>query len=99
TGGVPAGMAILEQGSGACIWRDDCDSTYQPGISDHDYEVFFPAWGADDANAPAQVACVIKALNKVFEDPAGIEIDVGGSTSTVVFDDVTFYPVALEALR
>jgi len=42
----PSMMALLEQGSGACLWKGNplvtCSESYQPGLSDHDYEVLIP---------------------------------------------------------
>ncbi|MFZ1756162.1 MAG: hypothetical protein WAU10_20605 [Caldilineaceae bacterium] len=47
----PKDVYMIEQGSGACLWRDDfvpnrelqvC-SAFTPGVSDHDFEIFLPA--------------------------------------------------------
>jgi len=37
----PDEVALLSQGSSACLWRKDklCSSAYQPGLSDHDFEL------------------------------------------------------------
>jgi hypothetical protein len=68
--GVPASaLSIIEQGSGACFWRPGFDAnpvqacaSFQPKVSDHDYEVFIP-------NAyVGQAACVVEALNIAGED-------------------------------
>jgi pimeloyl-ACP methyl ester carboxylesterase len=97
--GSISGLAIMEQGSGACIWRTesgDCDGTYQPGISDHDFEVFFPNLQPDDP-APLSLAvnCTIAQLNYVFTKPIAL-----ASGESFEFDDVTFYPVSMaEYLR
>ena len=47
---TPQDVYMIEQGSGACLWRDDfvrhelqvC-SAFTPGVSDHDFEIFLPA--------------------------------------------------------
>ena len=43
---------ILEQGSGACLWKTNacaaCQGVYQPGRSDNDYEVFLPVSVSDN---------------------------------------------------
>src|SRR5581483_6716633 len=59
---------LLEQGSGACTWRGDCagNPNYQAGVSDHDYEVFFPASmipSPPTLISPA-VKCTIDALTQ-----------------------------------
>ncbi|HET7694175.1 MAG TPA: PKD domain-containing protein [Vicinamibacterales bacterium] len=85
-------ISMIEQGSGACLWRGDCGSNYQPGVSDHDFEVFIPA-----AHAAAG-ACTVKALTDVFIDPRTSEprpIAVGDG-SRIAFEDITFFPVARE---
>ncbi|MBS1817887.1 MAG: PKD domain-containing protein [Acidobacteria bacterium] len=90
---VPAGITMIEQGSGACLWRGDCGSNYQPGLSDHDFEVFIP-----QASYAAASACVVKALNEVFIDPQTSEpkpITVSDG-STIAFEDITFFPVVKE---
>jgi hypothetical protein len=96
--GVAAGsLSMIEQGSGACIWRPNpaaaCGSNYQPGLSDHDFEVFVPAGISGDAQA-----CVTDTLNGRFRDPATdtprrITLPDG---SVVQFDDITFFPVSRE---
>ncbi|MEO8520719.1 MAG: PKD domain-containing protein, partial [Acidobacteriota bacterium] len=92
-------MSILEQGSGACLWTDNpgvsCSANYQPGVSDHDFEVFFPASVA----APAQ-KCVIDKLQEQFTDPVTKEpkeITLNGSK--VAFEDITFFPVSKDAFE
>jgi pimeloyl-ACP methyl ester carboxylesterase len=97
-GGATSGIAMLEQGSGACIWRNDCDRTYQPGVSDHDFEVLFASLPPDAAQVPADVSCVITSLNKVFADPSGIEFTSGGGTAKMAFEDVTFYAASRDAI-
>ena len=98
-------ISILEQGSGACLWegpQGSCDATYQPGLSDHDFEVFFPGFTAPNlrlgqTTLPPLVKCVIDTLNGQFTDshrePRVISVDAGGQTFAMQFDDVTFFPV------
>jgi pimeloyl-ACP methyl ester carboxylesterase len=92
-------LAMLEQGSGACVWRGapgtGCDETYQPGVSDHDIEVLLPPQvpfaGENDPGF-----CLVSKLNGAFKDSrtnAPKAIDLGDGTS-VTFEDVTFFPVA-----
>jgi hypothetical protein len=92
-------VTLLEQGSGACLWKPNpadpsspipaCDSTYQPGLSDHDYEVLF------NKSVPASVqACTTADLSAHFADPAtqrpkAITLPDG---SKIQFADVTFFP-------
>ena len=84
-------LTMLEQGSGACLWKGDpaksCADNYQPGISDHDIEVFLPD------SQRARSACVIEKLDEQVRDPVTrqakqIELRPG---VTVTFDDLTFY--------
>lgn len=83
-------MTILEQGSGACIWTGRCQGNYQPGISDHDYELFFPISTVSDTQQ-----CVADAIAAQFKDPDTrelTEIVVDGYKLT--FPDITFYPMS-----
>ena len=88
-------ISMLEQGSGACLWKGDpnktCSENYQPGISDHDFEVFLPS-----AQVGSAGSCVTKKLNDQFRDP-----DTGEpkpvalpNGSTMVFDDISFFPMS-----
>jgi PKD repeat protein len=103
-GGI-TGITILEQGSGACLWQPDplnprpnepktaCgrNPNYQPGLSDHDFEVFLPA---------AVNSCVSKKLTDQFKDRGTGDrkpIEVGGSK--MVFDDISFFPVSRVAFK
>ena len=81
---------ILEQGSGACVWRGQCSSNYQPGVSDHDFEVFFPE-ALLQGNALQLAYCTTRRLTAAFRE----EIAVGNRTFR--FNDVTFYPLEAEA--
>ena len=63
-----SGLSILEQGSGACFWRDTFAANpvatcaaFHPGVSDHDYEVLIPDGTQGD------VACLVNALNTAGE--------------------------------
>src|SRR5262249_45895376 len=60
-------VTILEQGSGACLWRGRCDDNYQPGLSDHDFEVFLPdaAWDQPTPDGRNVATCTTAALNDV----------------------------------
>ena len=103
TSSVPLGfnsVTIIEQGSGACLWKDnpvsDCGKAYQPGLSDHDYEVFIPRQylpGTDTSGG----ACVVKALNDQFTDEfkQPKPIDIGGGI-VFEFKDITFFSVEKE---
>ena len=69
-------VTILEQGSGACIWRGNCDQNYQPGLSDHDFEVFVPTsyFGLAPIHRPGRdpetpPQCVTNVINEQFTDP------------------------------
>ncbi|MFZ5863145.1 MAG: transglutaminase-like domain-containing protein [Nitrospirota bacterium] len=88
--GIPTGapIAIIEQGSGACFWKDrfatdpvgTC-AAFQPEVSDHDYEVFVPSAympGTDTSGA----ACLVNHLNKAGQDSE--------------LADVTFFPMSKE---
>ncbi|MEQ1870489.1 MAG: Ig-like domain-containing protein [Vicinamibacterales bacterium] len=95
----PGYVSIIEQGSGACVWKANavqaCGTTYQPGLSDHDYEVFVPKQymiGGKDSAA----SCLVKALGQQFVNDDGTpkEFDVDGVP--VKFPDITFYPVERE---
>jgi hypothetical protein len=57
----PSSISILEQGSGACLWRGRCDDNYQPGLSDHDFEVFL-------TRRPTRCEVLSQELNGVFID-------------------------------
>jgi PKD repeat protein len=92
-------IALLEQGSGACLWRGalgtGCDGTYQPGVSDHDIEVLLPPQVPfKSENDPG--FCLVGKLNGAFKDattkaPKAIELGDGRS---VTFEDVTFFAMA-----
>ena len=89
----PSSISILEQGSGACLWRGRCDDNYQPGLSDHDFEVFFP-----EASFDAVAKCTVKEFNGVFTDPRtgepkDITLPSGGK---MAFEDITFFPEVRE---
>lgn len=87
-------VTILEQGSGACLWKSNpiaaCSDNYQPGLSDHDFEVFVA-----DVSAPGTKAC-IDALSAEFTDPVTrapkeIPLSTGGA---IAFEDISFFPVS-----
>jgi PKD repeat protein/methionine-rich copper-binding protein CopC len=88
-----ADVKLLEQGSGACLWSGDpgrtCRDNYQPGLSDHDYEVLFPT------SVPAAArSCVVNQLASEFTDPATEEarpIALPDGTQ-MFFEDITFFP-------
>jgi PKD repeat protein len=65
--GTTVKLAVLEQGSGACFWRDTFPTgckAFQPGVSDHDLEFFVPQTLVTDAQA---------ALNRYIDtDPKGL---------------------------
>ena len=92
-------ISIIEQGSGACLWREnpvaDCGPAYQPGLSDHDFEVFIPGQFLP-GTATSGGKCVVKALHDQFtdENKQPKAIDVGGVTMR--FKDITFFPVEKE---
>jgi len=95
--GVPNPVvSILEQGSGSCIWKENvekaCQDNYQPGLSDHDYEVFIPDAYFEGTPGETKADCVAQKLTEQFINPDGTpkEIEVGGRTLT--FDDITFFP-------
>ncbi|MEO6666901.1 MAG: hypothetical protein ABIO65_09040, partial [Nitrospiria bacterium] len=93
-----ARIAILEQGSGACVWNGRCDGTYQPGLSDHDFEVFFPGSllpPVQPAVDPA-VTCTIQKLTDQFQDAHGNPKEFTINGRRLSFADVTFYPLARE---
>src|SRR5262249_15945363 len=92
-------ISIIEQGSGACLWRADdplpfCDA-YQPGLSDHDYEVFMPAAFFTPDGPTAAAKCVANTLISQFSNDDGSpkEIDLGDGTR-VSFPDITFFPMS-----
>ena len=74
----PNDFYMLEQGSGGCFWTQQFDSnptaackSFNPGSSDHDFEVFFPAYyirRAQDVlddfvrNPPPEKAAQLKKL-------------------------------------
>jgi hypothetical protein len=85
------GLSMIEQGSGACFWSPDFQNdpvkacaAFQPGISDHDYEVFVP-----DALTRPQRSCLVGALNKVAAEDASNQAASGALTS----GEVTFFAV------
>ncbi len=95
--GVDIGLVtILEQGSGSCIWKpnptDACTDNYQPGLSDHDYEVFIPDQFFAGAPGDSPADCVAQTLSDQFINADGTpkEVDVDGRK--VTFDDITFFP-------
>ena len=87
-------VTMLEQGSGACLWKSNpasaCAENYQPGLSDHDFEVFV----ANPA-APGVKTCIDKLTEQFFDPvtkaPKEITLSTGG---TITFEDVTFFPVS-----
>ena len=93
-------VTILEQGSGACIWKPDpiaaCAAVYVPGVSDHDFEVLIPSKYFDPSVIPDDAQCVVKTLSDQFSAADGTPkpIDVGGVP--VTFRDLTFFPVKRE---
>jgi pimeloyl-ACP methyl ester carboxylesterase len=97
-----ARIALLEQGSGACVWRGapgtGCDETYQPGISDHDIEVLLPPQ-VPFANENDPGLCLVKVLNAAFKTASKEPrpIDLGDGRPPVVLEDVTFFPVSRTA--
>ncbi|HEX6973115.1 MAG TPA: Ig-like domain-containing protein, partial [Vicinamibacterales bacterium] len=92
-------ISILEQGSGACLWRGKCDDNYQPGLSDHDFEVFLRDADYDTPVGSETIAtCTVREMNDVFRDsktgdPKEIAVPSGGKMS---FDDITFFPEVRE---
>jgi len=127
-------VTILEQGSGACIWRGDCNSqnnpnppnnsanppaassaptgNYQPGISDHDFEVFIPSAefdkpankvppGHEIAVPPERprtpAQCLAAVLNDQFtEFDTGKPIKIMVNGKPIKFEDISFFPVRKE---
>jgi hypothetical protein len=57
-------VALLSQGSSACLWRRDklCSTAYQPGLSDHDFELI-----VDDGLFEQAAACAEKIEEKIKE--------------------------------
>ncbi len=89
------GISMIEQGSGACLWQGQaCGPGYQPGISDHDFEVFFP----NDVLLEKR-ECVVKALydQVITEQSDLIPVEVEGYR--VTFDDISFYHMDREGFE
>ena len=87
-------ISILEQGSGACLWKGDpsktCSENYQPGISDHDFEVFLPSGQMGPTGT-----CVAKKLIDQFRDPETGElkpVELPSGTK-MTFEDISFFPM------
>ncbi len=82
--GTTLNFGVLEQGSGACFWRDTFPKgckAFQPGVSDHDLEFFVPT---------ALVAAAQEALNAyIGSDPAGLSS----------LGDVSMFAMPLEAFQ
>ncbi|MDD5106333.1 MAG: PKD domain-containing protein [Desulfuromonadaceae bacterium] len=98
-GGVsPAGFTMIEQGSGACLWKGSnpaayCTDNYQPGMSDHDFEIFTPA-----TVTPDEQKCIAKTLDEQFRNPATkepVEFTLNNG-KTMSFPDITFFPMSKE---
>ncbi|MFZ4858363.1 MAG: PKD domain-containing protein [Desulfuromonadaceae bacterium] len=97
-GASVAGITIIEQGSGACLWKSanpvaDCTDNYQPGKSDHDFELFTPV-----TVTPAEQKCIAKTLDEQFRDPTTkepVEFKLA-SGRTISFADITFFPMSRE---
>jgi PKD repeat protein len=87
------GITMIEQGSGSCIWKgnDACQSSYQQGISDHDFEVFFPA-----AIPEEKRQCIIDALYNQIWTPSADPIPINVQGYNITFRDVSFYPMTRE---
>ena len=88
---------MLEQGSGACVWKGTCGDSagYQPGVSDHDYELFFPATliQSHTTNPADPIECTQKALKDQFFDSDNDPKEIIVDGKSFVFADITFYPV------
>ncbi len=87
-------VTMLEQGSGACLWKSNpasaCAENYQPGLSDHDFEVFV----ANPADAAVKT-CINKLTEQFFDPVTGAPKEITLSTGgTITFEDVTFFPVS-----
>jgi hypothetical protein len=100
-GFIGSGISMLEQGSGACLWKADpeaaCSDNYQPGVSDHDFEVFVPpSMLIPSGGGPSTAACIVDQLTAQFIDPATQQpktiVLPGGAK--VTFEDITFFPVS-----
>ena len=84
----PDSITIIEQGTGSCVWTaDSCPDDYQPGLSDHDFEVFF-----NDGVSTETKRCVINSLyDQVMNnqsDPKPVIEEQSGYT--IYFDDINF---------
>jgi transglutaminase-like putative cysteine protease len=62
------GLSMIEQGSGSCFWRSDFDAdpvgacaAFQPGVSDHDFELLVPG------PFMGQAGCLAERLNDVAQ--------------------------------
>ncbi|NOY63796.1 MAG: hypothetical protein GXO97_00105, partial [Nitrospirae bacterium] len=93
------GITVIEQGSGACIWKPEgCGENYKPGISDHDFEIFIPGYSSGSEFLPgyfpgSNTPCIIKELYKQVMDITGKPKPIEVDGYEVVFRDITFYPV------
>ncbi|MCU1382349.1 MAG: Neogenin [Acidobacteria bacterium] len=94
-GGV-SGVMMLEQGSGACLWDPagpaaGCgkNPNYQPGLSDHDFEVFLTG-GVN--------SCITGKLTEQFVDASGgRKLILLPDGSKMKFEDISFFPVSQAA--
>src|SRR5205823_3241233 len=66
-GGLPADLSMIKQGSGACFWKPSFAAdpvgtcaAFQPGVSDHDYELFIPS-------SYPNGDCLVKELSKAAD--------------------------------
>ncbi len=99
-------LAILEQGSGACLWRlvrpdgsldpQACGKNYQPGLSDHDFEVFMPEQYFQGAVGSRPADCVVSKLSAQFVNDDDTPKAVSADGAQVAFDDITFFPFRKE---
>jgi hypothetical protein len=76
-------VALLAQGSSACIWREDgrCSTAYQPGISDYDFEFIVP-----DALLGAAPKCTSRIQKCIMGECDGLSLES-------VFEDVSVFAV------
>jgi hypothetical protein len=94
TAGNCGTVTVIEQGSGACLWKPNpssaCAENYQPGLSDHDFEIFVA-----DPTTPGVKACIEKLTEQFFDPVTKVAKEIQLSTGgTITFEDVTFFPVS-----
>src|SRR5690606_32180132 len=67
-------VAVRSQGSSACLWSEStpCSTAYQPGISDHDFQFFYPP----EVSRDQAVECTEKIQEAIKERLPEVDLSI-----------------------